>query len=288
MDFPKPSLRSPNPILSLSSFIHQHCHRLGAELTNRLAATWPPRQKRVGLLSSSSSPPTSSSLPSSPFASVSQQEAAPRHVFDVALSSDVVSKTLAGTSVYMLNVEGIAFRFLPDPVQIKNALELKASNAKSGFDGVPVFQNEIILKALPNINEDACRPAAAHQVFLYSELLPFVYGNYFLCLQSDLLVVKKRNRRYCPVYFRKEDIEKELSTVSRASRGSGVSKHIMVSTPDHQPCRYFSFDDGLDSRKKHREEMPYELTCDSGKDCNFVNFICTVQFDHFDMPLELY
>ncbi|KAG5542152.1 hypothetical protein RHGRI_021872 [Rhododendron griersonianum] len=185
MDFPKPSLRSPNPILSLSSFIHQHCHRLGAELTNRLAATWPPRQKRVGLLSSSSSPPTSSSLPSSPFASVSQQEAAPRHVFDVALSSDVVSKTLAGTSVYMLNVEGIAFRFLPDPVQIKNALELKASNAKSGFDGVPVFQ-------------------------------------------SDLLVVKKRNRRYCPVYFRKEDIEKELSTVSRASRGSGVSKHIMV------------------------------------------------------------
>lgn len=162
---------------------------------------------------------------------MSQQEAAPRHVFDVALSSDVVSKTLAGTSVYtvsnsdnefvlvsdpcslksigllcfrkedaeaflaqvklrrgelqsrarvvpitleqvyMLNVEGIAFRFLPDPVQIKNALELKASNAKSGFDGVPVFQ-------------------------------------------SDLLVVKKRNRRYCPIYFRKvgslEDVLKKM------------------------------------------------------------------------------
>ncbi|KAG5542155.1 hypothetical protein RHGRI_021872 [Rhododendron griersonianum] len=230
MDFPKPSLRSPNPILSLSSFIHQHCHRLGAELTNRLAATWPPRQKRVGLLSSSSSPPTSSSLPSSPFASVSQQEAAPRHVFDVALSSDVVSKTLAGTSVYMLNVEGIAFRFLPDPVQIKNALELKASNAKSGFDGVPVFQNEIILKALPNINEDACRPAAAHQV---------------------------------------------------GPSGSEEEKQTLLPG-------IFPKDDGLDSRKKHREEMPYELTCDSGKDCNFVNFICTVQFDHFDMPLELY
>lgn len=166
-------------------------------------------------------------------------------MFDVALSSDVVSKTLSGTSVYtvsnsdnefvlvsdpyslksigllcfrkedaesflaqvksqrrelrskarvvpitleqvyMLNVEGIAFRFLPDPVQIKNALEMKASNAKSGFDGVPVFQ-------------------------------------------SDLLVVKKRNRRYCPIYFRKEDIEKELSTVSRASKGSGVSRHIVV------------------------------------------------------------
>ncbi|MCI11846.1 protein TIC 22 chloroplastic-like, partial [Trifolium medium] len=39
----------------------------------------------------------------------------------------------------MLKVEGIAFRFLPDPVQIKNALELRAAN-KEGFDGVPVFQ----------------------------------------------------------------------------------------------------------------------------------------------------
>lgn len=74
-------------------------------------------------------------------------------------------------------------------------------------------------------------------------------------MQSELLVVKKKNRRYCPIYFRKvglnlfpfstldtnivltrllvmcliqEDIEKELSMVSRASRGSGISQHIMV------------------------------------------------------------
>ncbi|CBI19527.3 unnamed protein product, partial [Vitis vinifera] len=87
--------------------------------------------------------------------------------------------------VYMLKVEGIAFRFLPDPVQIKNALELKAADIKSGFDGVPVFQ-------------------------------------------SDLLVVKKKNRRYCPIYFQKEDIVKELSKVSRSSRGPGVTQHIMV------------------------------------------------------------
>lgn len=84
--------------------------------------------------------------------------------------------------VYMLKVEGISFRFLPDPVQIKNALELKASETKTGFDGVPVFQ-------------------------------------------SDLLVVKKKNKRYCPIYFRKEDIEKELSL--RASRGRGP-QNIMV------------------------------------------------------------
>ncbi|XP_052191328.1 protein TIC 22, chloroplastic isoform X2 [Diospyros lotus] len=212
MESPKPfSLGSPNSLLSLCSFIHQHCHRLGAELATRLAATWPrptPAEKRCR-------------LPALPFASVSHREARQgRHTFDIALNSDYVAKTLTGTSVYtvsnsnnefvlisdpnslksigllcfrqedaeaflaqvqlrkrelrskarvvpitldqvyMLKVEGIAFRFLPDPVQIKNALELKASDTKRGFDGVPVFQ-------------------------------------------SDLLVVKKRNRRYCPIYFRK-------------------------------------------------------------------------------------
>lgn len=25
----------------------------------------------------------------------------------------------------------------------------------------------------------------------------------YLCLQSDLLVVKKKNKRYCPIYFTK-------------------------------------------------------------------------------------
>lgn len=79
-----------------------------------------------------------------------------------------------------------------------------------------------------------------------------------LCVQSDLLVVKKKNKRYCPIYFQKvclslffslcffsrikkwsgdfndcmvlvqEDIERELLKVSRASRGTGLSQHIMV------------------------------------------------------------
>ncbi|CAM0913832.1 unnamed protein product [Alopecurus aequalis] len=85
--------------------------------------------------------------------------------------------------VYMLKAEGIAFRFLPDPLQIKNALELKSG--LTGFDGVPVFQ-------------------------------------------SDLLVVKKQKKRYCPVYFQKEDIERELRKTSKASKGSALSKQIMV------------------------------------------------------------
>ncbi|XWS24246.1 hypothetical protein CRYUN_Cryun28dG0084600 [Craigia yunnanensis] len=84
--------------------------------------------------------------------------------------------------VYSLKVEGITFRFLPDPIQIKNALELKAGDIKSGFDGVP----------------------------------------------SDLLVVRKKNKRFCPLYFIKEDIEKELSKVLRASKGPAASQHIMV------------------------------------------------------------
>ncbi|WVZ81992.1 hypothetical protein U9M48_029310 [Paspalum notatum var. saurae] len=85
--------------------------------------------------------------------------------------------------VYMLKAEGIAFRFLPDPLQIKNALELKSGT--TAFDGVPVFQ-------------------------------------------SDLLVVKKQKKRYCPIYFQKEDIERELTRASKSSKGSALSKKIMV------------------------------------------------------------
>ncbi|KMT06122.1 hypothetical protein BVRB_7g162930 [Beta vulgaris subsp. vulgaris] len=227
-----------NPLLSLSTFIN----RLGTDLTTRLddgrrlagalistLAPSPPRARTTAPLSLSSS-----------FASIGQA----KQSLNVASSSNHVANTLAGTSVYtvsntnnefvlisdpndgaksigllcfrkedaeaflaqvqlrrkelrsqakivpisldqvyMLKVEGIAFRFLPDPVQIKNALDLKASETKSGFDGVPVFQ-------------------------------------------SDLLVVKKKNKRYCPIYFRKEDIEKELS--QRSSRGRGLSQPIVV------------------------------------------------------------
>ncbi|XWS25623.1 hypothetical protein CRYUN_Cryun27aG0083700 [Craigia yunnanensis] len=235
MEFPKPPPFPANPFLSLSTFIH----RLGAELvtrfhhTNHLAATF-----ALGF-----SPPAAF-RPRPLFASVSQPKAAAAAA--ATLSPEQVAKTLFGTAVYTvsnsnnefvlisdpngaksigllcfrqedaeaflaqvrlrrrelrsnakvvpitldqvysLKVEGIAFRFLPDPIQIKNALELKAGDIKSGFDGVPVFQ-------------------------------------------SDLLVVRKKNKRFCPIYFNKEDIEKELSKVSRVSRGPSVSQHIMMS-----------------------------------------------------------
>ncbi|XP_022772186.1 protein TIC 22, chloroplastic-like isoform X1 [Durio zibethinus] len=236
MEFPKPPPFPSNPLLSLSSFIH----RLGAELANRLHHT----NHLAATFALGFSPPvTFRHRPL--FASVSEPKAAAATAAAATLSPEQVAKTLCGTAVYTvsnsnnefvlisdpngaksigllcfrqedaetflaqvrlrrselrsnakvvpitldqvysLKVEGIAFRFLPDPVQIKNALELKASAIKSAFDGVPVFQ-------------------------------------------SDLLVVRKKNKRFCPIYFNKEDIEKELSKVSRASKGPGVSQHIMV------------------------------------------------------------
>ncbi|KAJ6971727.1 protein TIC 22 [Populus alba x Populus x berolinensis] len=187
MEPSKPS----NPLLSLSTVIHQHCFRLGAEFSARVSDT-------TRFLAGNFPPPSRLRLaPSPPFASVSQ----PKQTANTAnLSSEHVAKALAGTAVYtvsnsdnefvlisdpngaksigllcfrqedaeaflaqvrlrrrelrsqakvvpitldqvyMLKVEGIAFRFLPDPVQIKNALELKAAGVRSGFDGVPVFQ----------------------------------------------------------------------------------------------------------------------------------------------------
>ncbi|OMO78936.1 Tic22-like protein [Corchorus capsularis] len=252
MEFPKPPLPS-NPLLSLSTFIH----RLGDELATRFHHA----NSLVGNFALGFTPPAN--FRHRPlFASLSQPKpaAAAAAAAAATLSPEQVAKTLVGTAVYTvsnsdnefvlisdpngaksigllcfrqedaeaflaqvrlrrrelrsrakvvpitldqvysLKVEGIAFRFLPDPIQIRNALELhnvaplltmavhvyqlKAADVKGGFDGVPVFQ-------------------------------------------SDLLVVRKKNKRFCPIYFNKEDIEKELSKNSRASKGP-ISQHIMV------------------------------------------------------------
>ncbi|KAF8097063.1 hypothetical protein N665_0296s0044 [Sinapis alba] len=220
----------PNPFLS---FLHHHCNRFASDLSSRFEDT---KRFAEALTTRRFSPP--------PFASVSQSSSKPSAggASTTLNNPSHVAKALAGTSVftvsntnnefvlisdptgdksigllcfrqedaeaflaqarlrrrelktnakvvpinldqvYLLKVEGISFRFLPDPIQIKNALELKSSSSKNGFDGVPVFQ-------------------------------------------SELLVVRKKNKRYCPIYFSKEDIERELSKYSRASRGD---QQIMV------------------------------------------------------------
>ncbi|XP_004501572.1 protein TIC 22, chloroplastic [Cicer arietinum] len=205
-----------NPLLSFSRFIHQNCLHLATrfEHTKRLAGTLIQSHTRTkpAFAATLTSNHVVKSLAGTSVYTVSnsnnefvlmsdlegvksigllcfRQEDAEAFLAQVRSrkkelrgNTRVVPITLE--QVYMLKVEGIAFRFLPDPIQIKNALELRAAN-KGGFDGVPVFQ-------------------------------------------SDLLVVKKKNKRYCPVYFSKEDIEQELLKVSKASRGAGVSQHIMV------------------------------------------------------------
>ncbi|XP_043711019.1 protein TIC 22, chloroplastic [Telopea speciosissima] len=241
METPKSTPQATHPLLSVSAFIHKNWLQFASEITTRIDEG----KRFVGNVVTNLPQRRRDRLVPSLFASVTHEMWQPKHAFDIALNTDYIAKTLSGTSVYtvsnsknefvlisdpnslkslgllcfrqedaesllaqvqlrqpvlgrgarvvpitldqvyMLKVEGIAFRFLPDPAQIRNALELKASDLRSGFDGVPVFQ-------------------------------------------SDLLVVKKRNRRYCPIYFQKEDIERELSKVSRASRGSSVSQHIMV------------------------------------------------------------
>ncbi|XP_022982279.1 protein TIC 22, chloroplastic isoform X2 [Cucurbita maxima] len=212
MENPKPYPRS-NPMLFASSFVHHHCTRLGAELSNRLeeakrfagtfARRWPAEANWR-------------SFPTPPFASLAQHT----NALAATLSSDQVAKSLVGTAVYTVSNSNNEFVLISDPNGVKsigllcfrmedaetflaqvrsrkrelrsNAKvvpltldQLKASDSKSSFDGVPVFQ-------------------------------------------SDLLIVKKKNKRYCPIYFTKEDIEKELSKVSKASRGLGTSQHIMV------------------------------------------------------------
>ncbi|KAF3320676.1 protein TIC 22 [Carex littledalei] len=219
----------PNPIAAISSFFQHHLSQFSARLDQT-------RRTASASFASFSTPPLS----------VSASTPQPIHAFDLALSANDVAKTLSGTSVYtvsnsnnefvlisdpsngmrslgllcfrqedaeallsqvttrqpvlgkgarvvpitldqvyMLKVEGIAFRFLPDPLQIKHALKLKSPDLSKGFDGVPVFQ-------------------------------------------SDLLVIKKKNRRYCPIYFQREDIEKELTKASKQSSGSNSSQQIMV------------------------------------------------------------
>eukprot|EP00249_Psilotum_nudum_P006007 c19388_g1_i1 orf=371-1339(-) len=71
--------------------------------------------------------------------------------------------------VYKLSAEGIAFRFLPDPSQVKNAIEARTKSGATGkvFDGIPIFQ-------------------------------------------SENLILRSGTRRFVPIFFCKEDLERAL------------------------------------------------------------------------------
>eukprot|EP00252_Welwitschia_mirabilis_P004584 TRINITY_DN148_c0_g1_i2.p1 TRINITY_DN148_c0_g1~~TRINITY_DN148_c0_g1_i2.p1 ORF type:complete len:345 (+),score=74.72 TRINITY_DN148_c0_g1_i2:160-1194(+) len=80
-----------------------------------------------------------------------------------ALTQDAKVITVPLNKVYELQREGITFRFLPDPQQVKNAIEIASQDGVSGhyFPGVPVFQcNDL---ALRNMNK------RLHPVFFNKE-----------------------------------------------------------------------------------------------------------------------
>lgn len=81
--------------------------------------------------------------------------------------------------VYKLTAEGIAFRFLPDPGQVKNAVEakMKSGDKAKVFDGVPVFQ-------------------------------------------SENLILRSSNRRFIPIFFRKEDLDRALAKAAKKQQRS--------------------------------------------------------------------
>ncbi|CAI9117527.1 OLC1v1018927C1 [Oldenlandia corymbosa var. corymbosa] len=82
---------------------------------------------------------------------------------------------VALNKVFQLKVDGVAFRLIPEPSQVKHAItEMKKDGtSEDSFYGVPVFQ-------------------------------------------SKSLLLKSQNKRYRPVFFRKEDLEKSLVRASQS------------------------------------------------------------------------
>ncbi|XP_059281573.1 protein TIC 22, chloroplastic-like [Lycium ferocissimum] len=112
---------STSPLLSLSTFIHQHVSRLGTE-AKRLGAE--AKQFADGFIQQPFSPAAaavgqSCSFPANsylPFASVSQQ----RQEKVAGLSSGYVAKTLAGTCVYNVSNSNNEFVLISDPNSAKS------------------------------------------------------------------------------------------------------------------------------------------------------------------------
>ncbi|KAF2542245.1 hypothetical protein F2Q68_00028948 [Brassica cretica] len=178
----------PNPFLS---FLHHHCNRFASDLSSRFEDT---KRLAEALATRRFSPL------SPPFASVSQSSKPSSGASTTILNPSHVAKALAGTSVFTVSNTNNEFVLISDPTGDKSI-------------GLLCFRQE-----------DA--EAFLAQVLLFSSLSSFLLSTRSSPPQlSELLVVRKKNKRYCPVYFSKEDIESELSKYTRASRGE---QQIMV------------------------------------------------------------
>ncbi|KAK4483352.1 hypothetical protein RD792_010538 [Penstemon davidsonii] len=93
---------------------------------------------------------------------------------DPSMSSDSQVVPVALSKIFQLKVDGVALRLVPEVSQIKNAL--KERKRTTGVE----------LESFPGV-----------PVF-----------------QSRSLILRSQNKRYRPVFFRKEDLEKSLSRAS--------------------------------------------------------------------------
>ncbi|KAM7486188.1 hypothetical protein LguiA_002197 [Lonicera macranthoides] len=98
-----------------------------------------------------------------------------QHMKEMEPSMGEGSKVVAVAlnKIFDLKIDGVAFRFIPEPTQIKHALEeqKRAGLSDYSFSGIPVFQ-------------------------------------------SRSLVLKRQQKGYRPVFFRKEDLDKTLANAS--------------------------------------------------------------------------
>ncbi|GAU48079.1 hypothetical protein TSUD_81390 [Trifolium subterraneum] len=166
---------------------------------------------------------------------------------------------VALNKVFQLKVNGVAFRLIPEFSQVKNALhEMEKSGVPSdGFFGVPIFQVLVsTMTTLPVLWGQGMQSYAAGYLFLedlHSELglqSPFPGRGYVGKFQhmahkvastkelgvstpsleskvSRSLILKSQNKRYRPLFFRKEDLENSLEKASgqlnriKSSTGQG-------------------------------------------------------------------
>ncbi|KAM2066745.1 hypothetical protein ACFX1T_043178 [Malus domestica] len=115
MESSNPYPRS-NPLLSLSTFIHQHCLRLGAELSTRLEDT----KRLAGTIAGNFAPAATRRMRSAPVSPPFAWLAQSNHALAATLSSDHVAKSLAGTAVYTVSNSNNEFVLISDPNEAKS------------------------------------------------------------------------------------------------------------------------------------------------------------------------
>jgi hypothetical protein len=118
--------------------------------------------------------------------------------------------------VYALNAQGIAFRFLPDIAQVAKAIEVKEEALKSSSVLDPAA-------AVTSKGDKSKKEFDGVPVF-----------------QSHHLALRAGNKRYCPIFFRYEDVEAALAKAK--SREERTSKRMI--NQDHS-IQVGSFEDCL-------------------------------------------